>query len=384
MKGTKATLLTGLVVASIALTGCGQSTAQALNLNKKQDQNQTQANVQNISAMSMQEKISQDIQSLQNFFGRGHRRNLQQDANLQQWGQQANQLSDQLNQQLQQQLNQLMNEAQQFNQHAMLRKMSHRIGLRRLPKQSNNYGQQNVNGSGVQVTAGDRRVSQATLQSAGQIVQQISLPILKENVGLPASGTHLVLFSSQQSYAQALVQAGVPQQQLQSIVSNTGGLTIGNDIWIPLYNLQDKSDLANVLTHELTHVVLNQKGIGDTIPTWVNEGMAWHDGMLALNQVNPNKAKQEAAELTKQVQDAKQNGKLLPLTASEDDILTADYNVEWTDYLAIQNLISQDQNGPAKIDAFLNGIAKQGVDNSFQAQYGQSITQYEKEFTQTL
>ncbi|MGZ4134780.1 MAG: hypothetical protein ACXVC1_05755, partial [Tumebacillaceae bacterium] len=91
-----------------------------------------------------------------------------------------------------------------------------------------------------------------------------------------------------------------------------------------------------------------------------------------------------AAELTKQVQDAKQNGKLLPLTASEDDILTADYNVEWTDYLAIQNLISQDQNGPAKIDAFLNGIAKQGVDNSFQAQYGQSITQYEKEFTQTL
>ncbi|MGZ4133610.1 MAG: hypothetical protein ACXVC1_00415, partial [Tumebacillaceae bacterium] len=137
MKGTKATLLTGLVAASITLTGCGQSTAQALNLNQNQDQNQTQTNVQNISAMSMQEKISQDIQSLQNFFGRGHRRNLQQDANLQQWGQQANQLSDQLNQQLQQQLNQLLNEAQQFNQHAMLRKMSHRIGLRRLPKQSN-------------------------------------------------------------------------------------------------------------------------------------------------------------------------------------------------------------------------------------------------------
>jgi hypothetical protein len=356
-------MIPAIVLATLALTGCGQNSQLALG------QGNAQANTPDSSASDIQQKLSQDLQSLQGIFNNGR-----QHAHLTQ------QQIDQINQQLNQQLNTLMGQAKQFNQHAIMHKLSHRIGLHKLPRQGD-YGTQNAK-DGVQVDAGDRKVSQSTLQAASQIVQQVSLPILKTNVGLPSGSTKLVLFSSKQSYAAALGQAGVPRDQLNAIVSNTGGLTIGSDIWIPLYNLQDKSDLANVLTHELTHVVLNQKGIGDTIPTWVNEGMAWHDGMQALDQVDSNKAKQESSALTQQVQDAKQNGHLLPLTASEDDILNADYNVEWTDYLAIQNLISQ--QGPEKMDAFLNGIAKEGVDSSFQATYNEPITQYENDFINKL
>lgn len=358
-------VLSALVLTTLALTGCGQNGQLAFG------QSHTQQNSTSDSSTvpDIQQKLSQDLQSLQGLFSNGRQR-----AHLTQ------QQLDQLNQQLSQQLNQLMSQAKAFNQHALMHKVSHRIGLRKLPRQ-NNYGSQTAQ-DGIQITAGDRKVTQTTLKAASKIVQQISLPILKSNVGLPTGSTKLVLFSSKQSYANALAQAGVPHSQLNAIVSNTGGLTIGSDIWIPLYNLEDQSDLANVLTHELTHVVLNQKGIGDTIPTWVNEGMAWHDGMQALDQVDSNKAKQESAALTQQVQEAKQNGHLLPLTASEDDILNADYNVEWTDYLAIQNLISQ--QGPQKMDAFLNSIAKNGVDASFQAVYQEPITQFENNFINKL
>jgi hypothetical protein len=146
--------------------------------------------------------------------------------------------------------------------------------------------------------------------------------------------------------------------------------------------LQDQSDLANVLTHELTHVVLNQKGIGDSLPTWINEGIAWHDGLLAQSQVSPQKTQQLTAKLNQQIHQVAQQQQLLQLSASENDILSANYNVEWEDYLAVQNLLNT--YGNQAFLSFLNGISQNGVDASFQQTYNMSRANYEASFYQTL
>lgn len=283
-------------------------------------------------------------------------------------------------QQVQDQISQLSQNIQQI--HAQMKMhLLHRHGLRRLPNQQSGQAK-SVDGH-VNLAAGDKAVPASTMQDAEQILQTVSLPTLQKELGvLPNQQTRIVLFSSPQSYARALAQAGVAKGDLQSIAQNTGGLTIGSDIWVPLYQQDDRASLADTFTHELTHVVFNQNGIGDQLPTWVNEGMAWHDGMTARAAVNPALAQQVANQLNREIVKVKRTGELLPLTASEDDILNAQYNVEWEDYLAVKNLVQT--KGSQKFMGFLNGIKKQGVANSFQQQYGESIQTFEQAFLQSL
>jgi hypothetical protein len=279
------------------------------------------------------------------------------------------------------QYNKIENEIKQLNQvSASDQSFVHRSGLRHLPTQKATH-QTSVNG--IIVSSGDQRVSSGTLKLATQYIQNISLPILKQNLGtVPGKNTQVVLFSSAKSYASALAKAGVPQNQLQSIVNETGGLTVSSEVWIPLYNLQGNSDLANVLTHELTHVVLNQKGIGDSLPTWVNEGIAWHNGLAGQAKVSQSSVQQETDAYNQQIQLAVAQQQLLQLSANEDDILNANYNVEWEDYLAVENLI--DKYGVQAFQSFLNGVAKSGVNASFQKAFGIPRAEYESSFYQTL
>jgi hypothetical protein len=298
--------------------------------------------------------------------------------------------------QIHQQVEQLMAHAEQQMQVAQQqmqvdapvveRLVIHRLGVRRLvrqqPQGNQKQARQQVE-NGLQVVAGDSGVSGSTLKTSGQILQNLSLPVLQSSLGqTPNAQTEITLFSSQRSYAEALLRSGAPQDQVQAIVVNTGGVTVGNQVWIPLYNLKSESDLANVLTHELTHVVFNQEGIGESIPTWINEGVAWHDGMLAHQQVDPQSAQKETNQLNRQLAAATNEGALLPLSASEQDILQAPYNVEWQDYLAVEQL--RKQYGDQVFDAFLASIPKYGVEKSFQKSFGMSLSSYEQQFTRSL
>jgi hypothetical protein len=255
-------------------------------------------------------------------------------------------------------------------------------GIRHLPK-THPTEKQITGVGGIQIAAGDFRITSKHMALANQIIKEVSLPVLKQTLGnLPQMGTHVVLFSSSASYANALQLAGVPDDQISSIVSETGGLTIGSDVWIPLYNLQNTADLANVLTHELTHVVLNQKGVGDQLPTWINEGIAWYNGLMALGTVDPQEVQTESQLYNQQIQQVVANGELLPLSASEQDILQASYNVEWEDYLAVERLINQ--YGVSTFQAFLQGISKQGVDASFQRHFHVTRADYEQKWMQSV
>lgn len=234
----------------------------------------------------------------------------------------------------------------------------------------------------VEIVAGDARVATSAVRASAQLVQSLSTGVVHQVTGVSLKKAQVVLFSSPQTYGRALEKAGVPAGEIDSIVQNTGGLTVGETVWIPLYNVQNEADLANVLTHELTHAALNQAGIGDSLPTWVNEGTAWLSGMMAEQQVSPQAVARLASASDAQLRHAAANGALLPLTASESDILQASYNVEWEDYRAVQSLVSK--YGLAKWTAFLQGIPSRGVAGSFSQVYGISLQTYEQQFVNGL
>lgn len=327
-----------------------------------------------------QQKLLNDMQEFQNLFTHTADR-------------------DQIQQQLNQQIDQILDDMNQFkhqlsnNQTAQpvqgSQTITRRIGVHKLPRQSTTGHAQQTVTSGLQLAAGDAGVSSTTLQTASKILQDITLPTLEKQLNQKPNGAEIALFSSKQAYGQALLNAGVPRDQINAIVSNTGGITLGNtvgsetnqgsEVWIPLYNLKSQADLANVLTHELTHVIFNQQGIGDTLPTWINEGFAWHDGLNGEAQVDPNAVQNETNQENQIVSQVAKANRLLPLNASESDILSAGYNVEWVDYLAVEHLIQT--YGEDEFRAFLADVPHQGVDQSFQNHFGQSISQFENSFT---
>ncbi len=235
--------------------------------------------------------------------------------------------------------------------------------------------------NGITLSAGDPGVHNRVLTMAKDFISQVSLPILQTNLGQIPKNTKVVLFSSKRAYANALAKGGVDAKEIPSIVSGTGGITVGSEVWIPLYALQNQSDLANVLTHELTHAVFNQEGIGDNIPTWLNEGTAWMDGMAAQKQVDPSDAELLTAAYNQDLQKAAQDGQLLPLTASEEDILNAPYNVEWEDYLAVKNLVQT--YGSARFRTFL-AHAHSGVAQSYADTFGIKMSSYEGKLDQEI
>ncbi|WP_018132248.1 hypothetical protein [Effusibacillus pohliae] len=285
---------------------------------------------------------------------------------------------------IQQQVGQVLHTIDQLDQQLVDQLLTRSLGIRNLPSLPEFHNPQTSDHSvgQIQVLAGDSGVTQADLQAAVKTIQNISLPILQQNLWKPTETTRVVLFSSHEGYANALRKSGIQASMIPSIVSKTGGLTVGKDVWIPLYASKSNAELADVLTHELTHTALNEQGIGEVIPTWVNEGIAWHNGMAAMNQVDPRMAQQMTNALNRQIQQVAQRGQLLPLSASEQDMLRARYNVEWEDYLAVENLIRQ--GGMNKFRTFLAGTRKLGVSNSFATQYSESLHVYENEFYQSL
>ncbi|MZP30428.1 hypothetical protein GTO91_11965 [Heliobacterium undosum] len=259
------------------------------------------------------------------------------------------------------------------------------FGSRHLPRPSDpeTASRSRKTATGIQILAGDSGVPDSIVQQAAETVQTTALPIVQAKLGqAPSNQTVVVLYSTKTAYRKALTDAGVEASLITPIVENTNGICIGTDVWIPLYSLQDKSSLANVLTHELVHVVFNEQGLGSKLPTWVNEGVAWDAGMTAVKKINPAMARRLEKSLDSQIRRAAKEGRILPLSASEEDILRADYNVEWQDYLAVEHLIKK--YGEERLRAFLTGARKTGVAASFQAQYGMSITRFEREFAAAL
>lgn len=253
--------------------------------------------------------------------------------------------------------------------------------VKNLPKRSKSLSTVTV--SNITINAGDNSVKQTVINAAGDIIKQSSLPILKQYINaLPTSAVNIVLFSSEKSYGDALLKAGASESSIPAYTQKTGGITVGSEIWVPLYNLSDLSELSNVLTHELTHVTFNQMGIGDKLPTWINEGAAWRDGLLAQQKYNSFATMEEMVSQQMSVLQAAGSSQLLPLTASEDDIINASYNVEYEDFMAIEALVKQ--YGADQFLAFLSSTSQKDVAQAFQDTYKTDIQSYQDAFLQSF
>lgn len=232
----------------------------------------------------------------------------------------------------------------------------------------------------VAICMGDAAVPHEVLWLCAQIVRQYALPSLAQELGLAPAQAQILLFSNKESYAVALEATGIPLEEIPYYSTKSGGVTIGRDIWIPLYAWPDSSGLAYTLTHELTHVSLEENGLN--LPEWLNEGLAWYIGWDAQEEMNPALIVEYKNYYFRELQEAVLKGQLLPLAIAEQDILKAPYNVEWQDYLAVEGLLSR--YGLSTVSLFLQQSKRVGVKDSFQKYFGISLGAYERRFHENL
>jgi hypothetical protein len=225
------------------------------------------------------------------------------------------------------------------------------------------------------LAAGDTGITDNELTDYSAIIKEISLPTIKSKLDLvPVKNINITLFTTTEYYGQALLRAGITSTDVTSIVKNSGGITLNSSIWIPLYNLEGKGGIANALTHELTHVTLNQAGIARKLPLWLNEGTAWVTGLAAHERVNPLQAKVEAVVLKESVQNLAQKGKRLPLDNTEQGL----YYIEAQGYLATEALIKK--YGLETFKAFLKQTMNKEVNRSFDLTFKMPLQDYENSF----
>lgn len=234
----------------------------------------------------------------------------------------------------------------------------------------------------LQIAEGDHSVTYQSLQRARKLIDAVGFKVVSENVGtLPLRPAEVYLYGSSGGYLQAVAHV-FPKSEITIASGQTAGFTYSSSVVIPMYLYTNKAYLANTLTHELTHVVLNQEHLGALLPTWLNEGFAWYNGMEAERRVNPASEQRLYQLLLSGIQSAKEQQQLLPLNVGEEQVLhhNAQYNLEFFDYLAVNRLIST--YGIKKFQGFLANIHGEGVSGSFQRSFGISLQQYDNQFYQ--
>lgn len=227
----------------------------------------------------------------------------------------------------------------------------------------------------ITLLAGDTGITDTELNDYGTMIKEISLPTLKNKLNLvPTKNVKITMFTTPENYGQALLQAGITSSDVTSIVKNSGGIAINSSIWIPLYNLEGRGGISNALTHELTHVALNQAGIARELPQWLNEGTAWVAGLAAQERVDPFQAKVETVVLRESVENLAEKGELLPLDNTEQGL----YYLEAQGFLATDALIKK--HSLETFQEFLNQSQKNGVNQCFEQTFKIRLDDYEKSF----
>lgn len=227
----------------------------------------------------------------------------------------------------------------------------------------------------IWVVAGDTGITDTELSDYSTMIKEISLPALKSKLNrVPVKKVRITLFTTPESFGQALLQAGIASSDVTTMVKSSGGVALNSSIWIPLYNLEGKGGIANALTHELVHVTLNQLGIASKLPLWLNEGTAWVTGLAAQEKVDSFQAKVETVVMRESVQNLAEKGKLQPLDDTEQGL----YYLEAQGYLATDALIKK--YGLETFQEFLNQTQNSRVNDSFERTFKLSLYDYEKAF----
>lgn len=230
----------------------------------------------------------------------------------------------------------------------------------------------------------DANVSAAEVEDVTSLLMKYSLPILTKNIAANAPAPlYIRLFSSQSTFSTAVRQHFPAAAQKVALLQ---GFTDQTTAYIPLYQYTsgtahthyDNADLVNVLTHELTHVILNTYGI--SIPVWVNEGFASYNGMDAQRGFDANYASRMSNSGYYNLNFAARSGELIPLTQNSEQAIVTDsnYNLEFEDFAAVSELIAD--NGLGSFKRFLFLSQKHQASDAYDETYHSAMMQYETFF----
>lgn len=193
----------------------------------------------------------------------------------------------------------------------------------------------------------------------------------------------IVLVKNAADYQAELRQLGVSAGDASSLSQDSNGFTLGSTVVIPLFQNPTDVDLANVLTHELTHVDINQHIAN--IPSWMNEGMAVYMGMNGQKAIeNPVDFESDEKQDAENILQVVQSNQLVPLTGSEAAILSGQetYDYELQDWLAVCYLIAH--YGKSSIQTLVHHLESENPNQAFLDTYGESVSAFNAQFTRAL
>lgn len=223
-------------------------------------------------------------------------------------------------------------------------------------------------------------VTEEQLLSAAQIVKRV-LPYDIASTGLQPAGTiEIDLYATTSSYTQHFVQEGYSASDAQDYGQNSQAVTESADsVSVDLDGLTYESGV-DVFAHELTHALIYT--VSQDIPDWVNEGLAWHQGIGAEGDGTPSQLLWNSLKWQQweDIVDHQHQGNLYPLGGANS--LAPAYNVEAQDYFAVQQLI--DQFGLPTVYQFVRKIDADGESAAFASTFGESESDFEAQVSAKL
>lgn len=240
----------------------------------------------------------------------------------------------------------------------------------------------------VEVFNGDGKISKAKMQQVKQLLSDYNiLDRISEDYQISfRQPIQIYLAADRVGYQQLLLKHGLSAEEAQKIVNGSDGLTIGNMIYLPLNEYPEEYALAGVLTHELVHVMFNQHKLHQ-IPSWVNEGLAWHTQLKVEQQGQPEVVRKGTElELLHSILQAKEDGKLIGLIDDYQETIdklaaSPDYNLEIQDWVAVEQLIGE--YGMDAVLAYVNRLRESDM-QAFQTTFGLSPQAFERQLNARL
>ncbi|MBX5436924.1 MAG: hypothetical protein IRZ33_06875 [Alicyclobacillaceae bacterium] len=192
--------------------------------------------------------------------------------------------------------------------------------------------------SHVQVAAGDSQVTPEDLVAADVIFEHV-YPEVSGDLGAHLSAPlSLTLYSGPDTYQQHFAAEGYSADEAKRLAQESAAAYENGSIAVDLA-AWGAVDPVNVIAHELTHALLAQ--LSQRLPSWANEGIAWHEGVRAELDGSPEVLLRQGVQWMQwaELEEQDRDGGLAPLGAS--DPLNSSYNVESQDYFAVEQWIER-------------------------------------------
>lgn len=223
-------------------------------------------------------------------------------------------------------------------------------------------------------------VTPEQLQSAANIVKRV-LPYDESTTGLEPAGTIEVdLYATTAAYIKHFEQEGYSVATATNFGTQSQAMTEGSQsLSINLQGLNSEFEV-DVLAHELTHALIGTVSV--SLPSWLNEGLAWHQGVGAEVDGSPSTLLSASRQwqVWEDIVNHQKIGDLFALGAASS--LSPAYNVEAQDYFAVEQLIRQ--FGLAAVYQFVERIDSMGESSAFSTTFAESEATWKGQVTSLL